>query len=558
MKIRNKIICLALVLLMVIPMLAMATSANTATAATIKSVELTLKKKNGSDIPAQYGSVAGITDGDAFDSTRDANDSWPYFYSDWVRNSNIFYYLDQDGKFTESATDENNKYRAYLVIELNDVSKLSDMTIWLGADGSTAENAGAWSDPKLNWNMNEAYDILGSMDGETWVVLDEFDKMCGNKTEKGENFPSEGDADYASKTVDGYLRLGHKIDMKDQTMRYISVAVKKGNNETHNQTGEELHAIFFGEITINGEVTDASAPNYRFAKDGDLLYKANFAGDAYWQPSKENGSALCDRGDVTSENLTVTPDSTDPTMANFTVANASGHNFWGGKVENLYIGEGYNYTVKFTLNAKAAEGFGVLIDGYHGVYVQSGKGRLQRTTQKINDYVSYSANKNDQEFAAEVNGMTISLYVKLADGWTMIDSATISEYLNTNLCLNFYIYNKINTDMSNLEVYKGLAASNLVNDAPTTPENPTPDEPTDTEPTDTEPTDTTPTDTQPTTPPETFAPPKPVTDAPTETSGDTGAAEESGCASLISGAGIVAAVTGVAALAFASKKRKED
>ena len=219
---------------------------------------------------------------------------------------------------------------------------------------------------------------------------------------------------------------------------------------------------------------------YAEAADGELLYKANFNGDDRWQPSKENGSALCDRGDVTSDNLTVTPDSADSTKANFT-ASASGHNFWGGKIEGLSIGEGFNYTVKFTLNATASkEGFGVLVDGYTGVYVNSGKGRIQKTTNKLSghDYINYSGSKTNQEFAVEVDGMTISLYVKLADGWTKIDSATLTEYQNTNLCLNFYIYNAINTDMSNLEVYKGLAAANLVNDAPTTPETPTPEEPT--------------------------------------------------------------------------------
>ena len=219
---------------------------------------------------------------------------------------------------------------------------------------------------------------------------------------------------------------------------------------------------------------------YAEAADGELLYKANFNGDDRWQPSKENGSALCDRGDVTSANLTVTPDSADSTKANFT-ASASGHNFWGGKIEGLSIGEGFNYTVKFTLNATASkEGFGVLVDGYTGVYVNSAKGRIQKTTNKLtgHDYINYSGSKENQEFAVEVDGMTISLYVKLADGWTKIDSATLTEYQNTNLCLNFYIYNAINTTMSNLEVYKGLAAANLVNDAPTTPENPTPEEPT--------------------------------------------------------------------------------
>ena len=236
-------------------------------AATIKAVDVTVKRAGGAEILAQYGSIAGITDGDAFDSTRSADDSWPYFYSEYLidKNSaadNKFYYLNVQGKLVESVYEVNNVYRAYAVIELNNFSKINDMTIWLGADGHNASSAAAWSNPTLNWNMNEAYDILGSLDGETWFVIDEFDKMCGTGSAKGENFPSEGDADYASKTVDGYLRVGHKIDMKDQTLRYISVAVKKGNNETHNTTGVALHAIFFGDITVNGEEVAAPTSGY--------------------------------------------------------------------------------------------------------------------------------------------------------------------------------------------------------------------------------------------------------------------------------------------------------
>ena len=256
------VVMIALALPLTLPVMA-----EEGAAATIKAVDVTVKRAGGAEILAQYGSIAGITDGDAFDSTRSADDSWPYFYSEYLIDKNFaadnkFYYLNVHGKLVESVYEVNNVYRAYAVIELNNFSKINDMTIWLGADGHNASSAAAWSNPTLNWNMNEAYDILGSLDGETWFVIDEFDKMCGTGSAKGENFPSEGDADYASKTVDGYLRVGHKIDMKDQTVRYISVAVKKGNNEIHKNTGAALHAIFFGDITVNGEEVAAPTSGY--------------------------------------------------------------------------------------------------------------------------------------------------------------------------------------------------------------------------------------------------------------------------------------------------------
>ena len=125
-------------------------------------------------------------------------------------------------------------------------------------------------------------------------------------------------------------------------------------------------------FAINTSAANKTYKAYADAQNGDRLYKADFAGDDYWNPSKENGSKFADRGDVTSPNLTATPDATDTTKANFT-ASGSGHNFWGDEVKGLTLGADYNYTIKFTLTLNAAEGFGVFVDGINGFLLRAAK-----------------------------------------------------------------------------------------------------------------------------------------------------------------------------------------
>ena len=247
---------------------------------------------------------------------------------------------------------------------------------------------------------------------------------------------------------------------------------------------------------------------------------------------------------------------------------------------------GTSYTIEFTLDSAAP--VGIALDGGGGFVIQPTTcstwiGRYGSWT-KIGKLAIYEGSfEQIQTYAIEIsfpetpstnynnvdayNPTVYRLFVKNAEGtWDLIreipvDSTIQFDWEVEYAYLDFAVIRysdsfkadsegtPIPSTVSNVKIYKGIDFIQKTVAA-------TPDD-TD-EPTDTQPTDTQPTDTQPTTPPETFAPPKPVTDAPTETSGDTGAAEESGCASLISGVGIVAAVTGVAALAFASKKRKED
>ena len=231
---------------------------------------------------------------------------------------------------------------------------------------------------------------------------------------------------------------------------------------------------------------------YAEAADGELLYKANFNGDDRWQPSAENASqnAGWGEGNWACDNITVTPDSADSSKATVAVS-PKGNTAWGDDIEGLPIGPGYKYTVKFTVVSTngSAQGIGLFVDGQTGIYAQSTKARIQRGGGKYDkDYTSYDGGStSNQDYAVVLDEYTLSIYAKLNGAWFKIDEATCwttnEDFLNQNLCIYFYAYNTIDITVGNVEVYKGVAATNLVDDAPVTPETPTPETPTPEEPT---------------------------------------------------------------------------
>ena len=321
---------------------------------------------------------------------------------------------------------------------------------------------------------------------------------------------------------------------------------------------------------------------YANAQDGDLLYQLDFNGTAgFFEPGDSRGTGW------NYSNFQPSADGKSATF-NFTTSNEAGENKsrsrFAGSFEK-YTTIGTSYTLEFTLDSTAP--VGIALDG-GGCFI------IQPTTNStwigrygnwgiIGKQKVYSgSNEQVQTYAIELSFPTTTatnwnnkeaynptvyrLFVKNAEGtWDLVREVPVDATIQFDWEVE-YAYldfaairyndnfktdgdgNPVTSTVSDVKLYKGI---DFIQKTVVT----NPDDTDDV--TDTQPTDTQPTDTQPTTP-ETFAPPKPVTDAPTETSGDTGAAEESGCASLISGAGIAVAVTGVAALAFASKKRKED
>ncbi len=264
---------LMIALALPLTMLPIAAEESETIATTITHAKIFAKRSDGYDLHTSYGSVAGMIDGDPYDTSADGRSKRPYYESESISSP-----------YTPLMVGSTmSLYYGYAVFELNGLSTLDDVTIWLTGNGYAADKAVAWSDPTSSWGINDGYEILVSTDGETWTFLKEFSGMCGDGTDPGAKFPVEGDAAYASKTVDGYLRVGHKIDLRDGegngvSAKYVAVAVTAPSKDG---------CIDIGEVTVNGTVDTLNvektpAEIYAAAGNGDLLKVVDF-NDMSWR-----------------------------------------------------------------------------------------------------------------------------------------------------------------------------------------------------------------------------------------------------------------------------------
>lgn len=221
---------------------------------------------------------------------------------------------------------------------------------------------------------------------------------------------------------------------------------------------------------------------YDAANEGDILYTANFNGDSYWTPSAQNASQNAGWGDGNwpCDNITVTPDATDPSKATIVLSSAA-NAAWGDDIEGLPLGADYKYTIKFTVISTngTKQGIGIFPDGQTGGYFHSTQARIQKGGGKVNDYVSFSGDRTAQDYAIEVDGYSIAIYAKIGDVWTLIDSVedyyydtetNEATFFNDNLCLYFYAYNAIDITVGDVNVYKGVSV--LENKGELSPDDP--------------------------------------------------------------------------------------
>ena len=192
--------------------------------------------------------------------------------------------------------------------------------------------------------------------------------------------------------------------------------------------------MLVSSLALSVNAMTVTYPTYADAQDGELLYVADFTGDEYYQPSTENAIANAGWEWVESETLVANVDETKPNEVSFTKEKKV-NSAWGGDIESLPLGEGYAYTIKFTVSRTANKPIGLLFDGHFGCYIQAAKGRLQRNGSKLagHEFVSYGANPlvtipgsevvneekpSVQEYAFSINGdnVTYSLYIKEEGG----------------------------------------------------------------------------------------------------------------------------------------------
>ena len=473
-----------------LPALADETETET-TAATIKDAKMYSKYSDGRDVHVSFGSVAGMIDGDPYDEFIDKNGNGEYDKDDgdvegnFKRSSRPYYESDTvTGAYTDLYVDsvgETRTYYGYAVFELNGTSSLDDMTIWLTANAYNESQTVNWRNPANTWGINDGYEILVSTDGETWTFVEAFTEMCGDGTNKGANFPSEGDPAYAtSKTADGYDRVGHKIALNGIEAKYVAIAV------TAPSTG---NCIDIGEVTVNGTVVASDADEktpaqiYEDANEGDRLQIINF-NDMSWSD---------DYADCNNWNTYTTTSADGYTVRHLIHSKSTfGANnmraMWGGIAEEARFSlNGEKYTLYFDLDfgssAYYTYGVGIQVDGDNTLVIDgfgcsywynwnSNKVSKSDTMEdKWNNYID-DEKSDTHSFAVEVDSEndTMTLYIATADGTyakvreITYDDADISGSLvcriyTTRVKSDKTINDDCWSEVSNIKIYKGLVGS---------------------------------------------------------------------------------------------------
>lgn len=417
-KTMKKVLSLILAVVMIalaLPLTLPAMAEEGGEATTIKYAKMFARYTDDWNVHAVYGSVAGMIDGDKVDSSRSKNHSYPYFYSDPISAPNTTFC----GK----------EYFGYAMFELNAKSKLDDITIWLASDGTNDTSAATWSDPTKNWTMNDAYDVYVSEDGVNWTLKGEFTNMSGDGTNKGANFPSEGDADYASRTMEGYLRVGHKIALAQAEAKYVAVAVSGCTKEkgTH---------IVIGEVTVNGTTVEAvpaektPAQIYAEANDGEVIKAVNF-NDMDWKDDYVDANNWNSYYKVSEDGTTVRHE----VHTAWTFAANNKRAMWGGFAEkdSFSLDDGSKYTIYFdadfssTTKEVATVGIQVdgdntlLIDGFGYSYWYAWNTKRVDKSDGNNGYDKWNyhidgSKEDKQSFAVEVDPVNEEMTLFIAGG----------------------------------------------------------------------------------------------------------------------------------------------
>ena len=440
--------------------------------AEIKNAKMFATYSDGYDLHVKYGSVEGMIDGDPY-GAKSSNEQYPYFYSDPWAYCNTELYISSIG--------QTRTYYGYALFELNGLSKLSDVTVWLAGDGISG-TTNHWIN-QLKWNMVDAYDILVSTEGETWTLMSE---VTGLHTK----FPS-ANTTRAEKTSTGdgsYKIYGNKVAFGNAAeAKYVAVAVKECINETGTQ-------IVIGELTVTGLVSSEStektpAEIYAEAKDGDLLKAINF-NEAYWSDDYFNSNSwntyyiVTDNGNAVKQSI----HTKELFGANKKRA------IWGGLIAderfpivNDSADSDNCYTVYFDLkfgNDNENVGFGIQVDGSNSLVID-GAGNsywYNWTTQRVGDPTDPNEmwtnktgrDKSDkQTFAIEINANTEEMILYVADSDGLLnkvrtltyeadpDGAYDAAWINYNLTCGIYVMSidgKVldrSTEISNLRIYKG-------------------------------------------------------------------------------------------------------
>ena len=219
----------------------------------------------------------------------------------------------------------------------------------------------------------------------------------------------------------------------------------------------------FSSLTMTASAAELDL--YTPAKDGDVLFTANFHGiPGEYEPALFSGTPEA------------TPSADGSSLKLVTTKDKSA-SYWGGWIDSLPLNEDTRYTVFYTITRGSKDSAGVYIDSVYGQYGYPEKTRIMNKGSSLagHDYVTYTninidapvADANGvvvQEFALEVNGTNyaFSHYIKNNAGeYVLVDESGFEgvPFFNSDvLGLFFYIYYSAHSfEVSNCYIVKGLS-----------------------------------------------------------------------------------------------------
>ena len=246
---------------------------------------------------------------------------------------------------------------------------------------------------------------------------------------------------------------------------------------------------------LKTKLTDGLASAYKNAKNGDLVYSANYKGDDYFKPElatlndkRANGNVIEASADGKSLAFKGHTYGTSET--------AVGAALWyASPVKGLDVTADTEYTVEFKVKSDGDYGGAIFYatpDVLPGSYV-SFYGALNSSSSKWtiakgsetaahtfygqtgNAYVSFDERALDADgyydVKVEIDGYNVTVYAKTADGYKKLESYFMDD-VNAVIAAGTYNYqSKAATFVKDFNVYKGLTVTNdysKVTEAPTT------------------------------------------------------------------------------------------
>lgn len=289
------------------------------------------------------------------------------------------------------------------------------------------------------------------------------------------------------------------------TFGYLN-AGKEGSLDIKSFKVTQGCALTQAELADESYKTVGLYPTYAAAKKGDLVWSANFNGDANFKPT--TAGSVDARLDTA---IGVSADGKELTLTGSTYAAGSGGTagrfFYAAPLTGLVVRDDTEYTIEFKLKNEQQYGGAVFycnanlpattyasfygglqsnpdntwkdcawtIAEYSNTTAFLGSGQFEKKYFKIEDAV---LTDTYFDIKVEMDGYIATVYYKTAEGYKELATYLIDD-IETILACGYYNYQPYaKAYLKDFNIYKGLTVSNDYSQIPETPETPeTPDTP---------------------------------------------------------------------------------